>query len=225
MNHIGLVLYPRLTQLDLTGPFEVLTRIPDTKVHLLWHSLEPIAADSGLWLTPTMTFAECPNLDVVMVPGGAGIPAVLEDEALLSFLARQGAQAKWVTSVCTGALALGQAGLLQGYAATTHWAYLDVLVGVGARALDRRVVIDRNRVTAGGVTAGIDFGLTLAAALAGEDVAHLIQLGLEYDPAPPFNSGHPRAASAAHIATMRERVSARHDRCVALIEQRAARAR
>jgi cyclohexyl-isocyanide hydratase len=193
-TNIGMLLYPGLTQLDLTGPFEVLHRVPGAEVHLLWKTLDPVVADSKLGLLPSMTLAACPKLDVVFVPGGAGQIALMEDDAVLSFLEEQGRSARYVTSVCTGALVLGAAGLLEGYDAATHWAFMDLLPMFGARPVRRRVVIDRNRVTGGGVTAGIDFGLRLAAELAGEGAAKAIQLGLEYDPEPPFRSGHPDVA-------------------------------
>lgn len=202
---IGMLLYPGLTQLDLTGPFEVLHRIPDTAVHLVWKDLRPVHADSGLGLVPTMTLADCPPLDVVFVPGGHGQVALMTDEVVLEFLRRHGATARYVTSVCTGALVLGAAGLLGGYAAATHWAFVELLPAFGARHAAGRVVVDRNRITGGGVTAGIDFALRLAAELAGEDVARAIQLGLEYDPAPPFASGHPDVADPALVAQLRER--------------------
>lgn len=200
---IGMLLFPRLTQLDLTGPFEVLHRIPDTKVHLVWKDLQPVYADSGLGLLPTTTFADCPALDVVMVPGGHGQMALMNDPVVLDFLRLHGATARYVTSVCTGSLVLGAAGLLAGYDATSHWAFTELLPAFGARPVRGRVVVDRNRITGGGVTAGIDFGLRLAAELAGEDVAKAIQLNLEYDPAPPFRSGHPDVADPVLVAQLR----------------------
>lgn len=199
-THIGLLLYPGLTQLDLTGPYEVLHRLPDTKVHLLWKTLDIIESDSGLGLRPTTRLDECPELDVVMVPGGFGQMALMEDTTVLGFLARHGETAKWVTSVCTGALLLGAAGLLRGYEATTHWHYHSLLSMFGAIPKEARVVVDRNRITGGGVTAGIDFGLRLAAIMAGEEHAKGIELGLEYDPEPPFGCGHPRRADPKLVA-------------------------
>src|SRR5512142_1837873 len=198
---IGFLLFPRLTQLDLTGPFEVLSRLPGAQLHLLARERGPVLAEGGLTLLPTGTLEDAPALDVVCVPGGAGVNAVLEDDAALDWLAAQGARARWVTSVCTGALALGAAGLLRGYLATTHWMSIDLLPIFGATPLAERVVVDRNRVTGGGVTAGIDFGLTLAARLAGEEVARRIALGLEYAPAPPF-PGSPRSAAPALVTRM-----------------------
>ena len=202
--HIGMLLFPNLTQLDLTGPFEVLTRVPDARVHLVWKTREPVAADSGIAIVPNATLADCPPLDVVFVPGGGGVTPLLDDEEVLGFLRAQGEKARYVTSVCTGSLLLGAAGLLRGYEATTHWAYMDLLPLVGARPARGRVVFDRNRVTGGGVTAGIDFGLRLAAALSSEDAARVIELMIEYDPEPPY-TGHPDRADPAHVARVRKR--------------------
>jgi cyclohexyl-isocyanide hydratase len=207
-THIGMLLYPGLTQLDLTGPFEVLHRVPGARVHLVWKDTRPVVADSGLGLVPTTAFADCPPLDVVFVPGGDGQRAVMADPIVLDFLRRHGARARYVTSVCTGALILGAAGLLDGYAATTHWAFVELLPRFGARPAPGRVVVDRDRITGGGVTAGIDFALRLAAELAGERAARAIQLGLEYDPAPPFASGHPSVAEPALVAELRQRFAA-----------------
>jgi cyclohexyl-isocyanide hydratase len=201
--HVGMLLYPGLTQLDLTGPYEVLHRVPDAKVHLVWKTLDPVVADSGLTLVPSATLEACPKLDVVFVPGGSGQTALMEDKGVLGFLREQGSGARWVTSVCTGSLLLGAAGLLTGYEAATHWAFMDLLPLFGAKPVRRRVVVDRNRVTGGGVTAGIDFGLRIAAELAGEDFAKGVQLGLEYDPEPPFRCGHPDVAEPAVLARVR----------------------
>lgn len=205
---IGMLLYPDLTQLDLTGPFEVLHRVPDARVHLVWKDMQPVRADSGLALLPTTTLADCPPLDIVFVPGGRGQVALMTDQPVLDFLRSQGRTARYITSVCTGALILGAAGLLTGYDATTHWAFVQLLPAFGARHVPGRVVVDRNRITGGGVTAGIDFGLRLVAELAGEDVAKAIQLGIEYDPAPPFRSGHPDVADPELVAKVRKRLSA-----------------
>lgn len=208
--HVGMLLYPGLTQLDLTGPFEVLHRVPDVHVHLLWKSLEPVTADSGLRLGPSATLAGCPALDVIFVPGGGGQAAFMQDEEVLGFLRDHGARARFVTAVCTGSLLLGVAGLLEGYGAATHWAFMDLLPSVGAKPVRRRVVVDRNRITGGGVTAGIDFGLTLAAQLSAESTAKAIQLALEYDPAPPFRAGHPDVADPEIVAVVRRRFEESH---------------
>jgi cyclohexyl-isocyanide hydratase len=195
---IGLLVFPGLTQLDLTGPYEVLSRLSDTRVHLLWKTLEPVMSDRGLTLQPTLTLAECGPLDVLLVPGGPAVVAVMEDEEVLAFLREQAQRARYVTSVCTGALVLGAAGLLRGYRATTHWASLEFLPALGAVPCAQRIVVDRNRITGGGVTAGIDFALQLAAE------ARMIQLQMEYNPAPPFDSGHPERASAETVAATRQ---------------------
>lgn len=192
--HIGLILFPNLTQLDAMGPFEVFSRIPDATVHLIAHDLGTVTSDTGLRLLPTTTFEECPNLDVLCVPGGPGQTEVMEDALLLDFLRTQGAQARYVTSVCTGSLLLGAAGLLNGYKATSHWSCIDDLALFGAIPTYERVVQDRNRFTGGGVTAGIDFALTLVAELVAPEGAKLLQLALEYDPAPPFDVGSPHKA-------------------------------
>jgi cyclohexyl-isocyanide hydratase len=214
---IGMLLYPGLTQLDLTGPFEVLHRIPGARVHLVWKDLDPVRADSGLALLPTTRLAACPPLDVVMVPGGSGQVPLMDDAEVLGWLRAQARSARYLTAVCTGALLLGQAGLLEGYRATTHWAFTELLAGFGATFTPGRVVIDRDRITGGGVTAGIDFGLTLAAALAGEPAARAIQLGIEYDPAPPFASGHPDRAEPALVEVVRARL---HERGAARFARR-----
>ncbi|HEY9804767.1 MAG TPA: DJ-1/PfpI family protein [Leptolyngbyaceae cyanobacterium] len=191
---IGIVLFSGVTQLDFTGPYEVFTRFPNINLYLLSNSLEPIRSDRGLTFLPDTTFAQAPNLDVLFVPGGPGINAKLEDKDFLKFLKTQGEQARYVTSVCTGALLLAAAGLLEGYRATTHWLFLDLLAMFGVEVVKQRIVIDGNRITGGGVTAGIDFGLAIAAELYGETLAQEIQLQIEYNPQPPFNSGSPDTA-------------------------------
>ncbi len=206
--HIGMLLYPGLTQLDLTAPFELMHRIPDAQVHLVWKDTAPVRADSGLAILPSATLDGCPPLDIVFAPGGAGQLPLMTDPVVLGFLRDRGRTARYVTSVCTGALLLGAAGLLDGYAATTHWAFVDLLPQFGARPAPGRVVVDRNRITAGGVTAGLDFGLRLATELAGERLAQALQLGLEYDPDPPFRSGHPSVADPALVAEVRARLAA-----------------
>lgn len=213
---IGFLLFNGLTQLDFAGPFEVLSRVPGARVHLVADSLDAITADTGLRLLPTTTYEECPQLNVLCVPGGPHVESVYENEAALDFLRKQGAQADYVTSVCTGSLILGAAGLLKGYKATSHWSSVGLLGHFDAVPTKGRVVTDRNRITGGGVTAGIDFGLTVAAALAGDQAAKMIQLGLEYDPKPPFNSGHPDVAEKevinAVMTAMQERLDTRFKR-------------
>ncbi|MBM3642920.1 MAG: DJ-1/PfpI family protein [Alphaproteobacteria bacterium] len=191
---IGFLLFPNLTQLDLTGPYEVLSALPGSRTHLVWKDRSPVAAGGGLQLVPSATFADCPQLDLICVPGGVGVSAVMEDADALAFVRRQAAGARYVTSVCTGALVLGAAGLLRGKRATTHWMSRRFLPNFGAIRVDERVVRDGNLFTGGGVTAGIDFGLVVAAEVAGPEVAQAIQLRIEYAPAPPFDSGSPERA-------------------------------
>jgi cyclohexyl-isocyanide hydratase len=206
--HIGLLVFPQVQQLDLTGPYEVFASIPDARVHLIWRSTQPVVAATGLVLGPTTTYDDCPQLDVLCVPGGVGINALLRDAETLAFVRRQAAGARYVTSVCTGALVLGAAGLLRGKRATTHWGSHDLLAGYGATPVKARVVRDGNLFTGGGVTAGIDFALTLAAELVGRDAAQAIQLHLEYAPEPPFDAGTPETAPAAVLALVRKRSAA-----------------
>ena len=191
---VGMVLFPGLTQLDLTGAYEVLARMPDTRVHLVASTLDPVRSEWGLTILPDATFGDAPPLDVLCVPGGWGVNGRLDDDELLDFLRTRADHARYITSVCSGSLLLGAAGLLRGYRATTHWLSLDLLPLLGAEAVRQRVVRDRNRVTGAGVTAGIDFALALAAELFGPATAQRIQLAIEYAPAPPFDSGSPDTA-------------------------------
>ena len=207
--NIGFVLFPNVTQLDFTGPLQVLHRLPDSKTHIVANTREPVPSDCGLGLVPTTTFAECEPLDLVCVPGGYGVSGAIADPATIDFVRRQGARAKYVTSVCTGAFVLGVAGLLKGKRATTHWAYTGLLPMVGATFEKARVVRDGNVFTGGGVTAGIDFALTVAAEIAGTEAAQRIQLSIEYDPAPPFSSGNPDVAPPPVRAHMAERFGSR----------------
>lgn len=204
---IGMVIFPRLTQLDMTGPYEVLARMPNTKVHLVAHSIAPVKTDRGMEIMPTVTFVDCPQLDLVMVPGGPGQQDLMEDAEVLEFLRKQASGARYVTSVCTGSLVLGAAGLLKGKRATSHWAALEHLKPLGAIPVSDKVVMDGNVITGAGVTSGIDFALTVAALLEGEDVARQIQLQIEYDPSPPFNSGSPKTASAELLALVKGRLA------------------
>ncbi len=204
---IGLLLFPKVTQLDFTGPLQVFSSLPGAKVHLIWKRIEPVASDSVLTLTPTTTFADCPQLDVICVPGGIGTDDMVNDEEMLAFLRKQAEGARYVTSVCTGSLVLGAAGLLKGYRATAHWSAVDFLSTFGATPERTRVCIDRNRVTGGGVTAGIDFALTLVSLLHDRRTAETIQLRLEYNPAPPFNSGSPDTAPPEVLAFLKDRIA------------------
>jgi len=201
---IGILLFPNVTQLDATGPAQVLSRVPGAKVHMIWKTKEPIPTDAGFSILPTTTFAECPKLDVICVPGGAGQAALMTDEETLGFLRKQAEGARYVTSVCTGSLVLAAAGLLKGYKAGCHWAWREMLRPFGAEPVAERVVRDRNRITGGGVTAGIDFGFVVASELAGEEAAKMIQLFLEYDPKAPFDCGSPEKAGEARVAKARE---------------------
>ena len=190
---VAMLLYPGLTLLDLVGPQSALSM--HSKIHLVWKTRGAVTADTGIRIEPSATFDDCPQqLDILFVPGGFGTAAVMQDAEALAFLRDRGATAKYVTSVCSGSLILAAAGLLQGYKATSHWSALDMLAALGVEVVKARVVTDRNRVSGGGVTAGIDFGLTLLAKLRGEHAAKLSQLALEYDPAPPFDAGSPESA-------------------------------
>ena len=193
---IGMLLYPGLTLLDLVGPQAVLGW--HGRTHLLWKTLDPVLSDSGVAVRPTATLADCPaDLDVLFVPGGMGTAAVMEDADILGFLRDRGGRARYVTSVCWGSLLLAAAGLMRGYRATSHWAACEALAVMGVEVVRERVVIDRNRISGGGVTAGIDFGLVLLAQLRGETAAKMTQLMLEYDPQPPFDCGTPASAGSA----------------------------
>ncbi|MES2172009.1 MAG: DJ-1/PfpI family protein [Actinomycetota bacterium] len=204
---VGLLVFPDVTQLDLTGPLQVFSSVPGVEVHLVWKRVEPVPSDSPLVIIPTVTFAECPQLDVICVPGGYGTDELLNDAEVLEFVREQAAGARYVTSVCTGALVLGAAGLLRGYRATTHWTAMDSLAPFGAIPTDTRVCVDRNRITGGGVTAGIDFALTLVAELIDRQAAEAVQLRLEYNPRPPFDAGSPGTAPKAVVDAYRARIA------------------
>ena len=208
MDHqIGLLLFPDVQQLDLTGPYEVFAAVPRTVMHLVSRTMEPVRTSNGIVMLPTVLMDECPQLDVVCVPGGGGVDVLMTDEATLAFLRRQASDARFVTSVCTGALVLGAAGLLVGRRATTHWAAHDLLSAFGAIPTHGRVVRDGNVITGGGITAGIDFALTVVAELAGREAAEAVQLHLEYAPAPPFEAGDPATAPADVLAQVRARLA------------------
>jgi cyclohexyl-isocyanide hydratase len=205
---IVFLLFPNVTQLDLTGPAQVLSRLGNTRLDLVWKTLEPVPTDAGFSILPTATFADVPHADILCVPGGFGINDVIADDEAMGWVQSVGASATWVTSVCTGSLILGAAGLLDGYRAGCHWAQREMLTLFGAIPVDARTVVDRNRVTGGGVTAGIDFALTLTGMLRGEAHAKFVQLSLEYDPAPPFDSGSPANAGPEIVAAYQRRVQA-----------------
>lgn len=200
--HIGFVIYPGVIQLDFTGPYQVLSFPPNTQTHLIWKDLFPIESNEGLVLTPTTTFADCPPLDVICVPGGGlGQVDVMKDESVLSFIKQQATKAQYVTSVCTGSMILAAAGVLEEYRATCHWAFRDQLAALGIEVIPQRVVVDRNRVTGAGVTSGIDFAFTLLSLLCDEKTAKATQLMMEYAPKPPFSAGTPETAEA-EVMTM-----------------------
>ena len=191
---VGMLYYPRLTQLDLTGPYEVLSRMQDSEVRILWKDTAPVKTETGFCIVPTLRLRESPNLDVLVVPGGLGQQDLMEDDEISGFLRNQARTARYQVSVCTGSLILAAAGLLRGYRATCHWMFLSLLEPLGAIPTHERVVIDRNRITAAGVSAGIDCALQLVALLRGQQAAEAIQLQIEYDPQPPFNCGSPDRA-------------------------------
>ncbi len=191
---IGIVIYPGMTTLHIVGPQTVFAGLPNVDIHRVWKTLEPITGDDGMMIVPDTTFADCPPVDVICIGGGRGQSAIIDDAELLDFLKAQGAKAKFVTSVCGGSEFLARAGLLEGYRAATHWAARPLLAKWGVEVGTERVVVDRNRMTGGGVTAGIDFGLAVAEVLYGEDVAKISQLLMEYDPAPPYDVGSPEKA-------------------------------
>ncbi|KAA0685688.1 DJ-1/PfpI family protein [Neorhizobium sp. P12A] len=215
--NIGFLIFPGITQLDFTGPFEVLSRLgtppslsatskySHARTHVVAKTMQPVSSDRGLGFLPTCTFQNCPPLDLICVPGGAGVVDALADLETVDFIRRQGSQASYITAVCVGSFLLGAAGLLKGRRATTHWAYADLLPLTGAVREKARVVRDGNVFTSGGVTAGIDFAFSIVAELAGQDVAQAIQLGIEYDPSPPFEAGHPDKAPDAAISLMVQR--------------------
>jgi cyclohexyl-isocyanide hydratase len=219
---IGFLLFPGLTQLDLAGPFEVFARLDGVEIHVLWKTQEPVAADSGLQLLPTATLAVCPPLDLVCVPGGPGVAELIRDMEVLAFLRRMAETAGYVTSVCTGSLVLGAAGLLEGRRAACHWLSRPLLAEFGAEPVAQRVVVDGPVITGGGVTAGIDFALAVVAELRGRRAAEAIQLAIEYDPHPPFDAGSPDRADADLVAELRVSTAARQEERAALVRTAAA---
>lgn len=204
---VAFLLFPNVTQLDLTGPAQVLSRLGNVTLDLVWANREPVPTDAGFAIQPTATFADVRQADILCVPGGMGVTDVIADADAMAWVRAVGAEARWVTSVCTGSLILGAGGLLKGYRAATHWAWRDYLALFGAEMVPERVVIDRNRVTGGGVTAGIDFALTLMAEVRGPAFAKAVQLAFEYDPAPPFDAGSPEKAGPDLVATYTRRAN------------------
>jgi cyclohexyl-isocyanide hydratase len=204
---IGFLLYPQVTQLDMTGPAQVLSRLLNSRSHFVWKTTDPVPSDAGFSLVPTHTFETYPQLDLVCVPGGPGQQKLMRDQAVLDWLESQGQQAQWVTSVCSGSLLLGAAGLLDGYRAASHWNYRQYLPMFGATVDEARVCRDRNRITGGGVTAGIDLALQVVAAVRGDDEAREITLLLEYAPQPPFACGRPEDAQEALVERVKRRLA------------------
>lgn len=201
--HLVMLAFPKMTQLDLTGPFEVFARCPELEIDLVWKTTDPVGDASGLHILPTRTFADCPMADILFVPGGPGQLDLMDDTETLDFLVRQATNARYVASACTGSLILAAAGLLTGYRATCHWSAIEQLALFGAIPVTDRVVSDRNRVTGAGVSAGIDLALTLAGELFGFDHAQRVQLSMEYAPEPPFSAGSLATANPKTVAEMR----------------------
>lgn len=204
--NIVFVLFDNVTQLDFAGPVQFLSRLPSGKVFVVSKDGGAVTTDSGFSILPGGSFADCPQADIICVPGGHGVRQAITDNSIVDFVRDQAKGAAWITSVCTGAFILGAAGLLDGKRAGTHWAYTHLLPLFGASHEKARVVRDGNLVTAGGVTSGIDFALELVAMISGDDVARTIQLALEYDPAPPFKGGTPATAEPTILSGLRERV-------------------
>ncbi len=207
-TRIAFLLFPQVTQLDLTGPVQVLSRLGNARLDLVWKTRDPVMTDAGFAIVPTATLDEVSHANILCVPGGLGVNGVITDGVVMDWVASIGRGADWVTSVCTGSLILGAAGLLEGYRAGCHWSQRHMLPLFGATPVAERVVIDRNRLTGGGVTAGIDFALRLTALLRGEAHAKAVQLSLEYDPEPPFDSGSPERAEPAIVAAVQRRMQA-----------------
>lgn len=221
IKHIGLLAFPGMTLLDFVGPYEVFCQLPNITIYTVAVALEPIVVSGGLRIIPNTLIANCPTLDLIMAPGGGGVNNAMYDQTLLNFLRSQAQNASYITSVCTGALILGAAGLLKGYRATTHWLSLDLLHYFGAIPSPNRVVVDRNRITGGGVTAGIDFALLVVSEIFGADEAKRIQLYLEYNPSPPFHAGHPSIADTALVQSVSEQGAALHKQREILVKEAA----
>lgn len=197
---VAFLVFPNVTQLDLTGPAQVLSRLGNTTLNLVWKNTDPVPTDAGFPLLPTATFEEIQSADILCVPGGLGTMEIMQDQEVLDWLRQVAGDASWVTSVCTGSLVLGAAGLLKGYRSACHWASIDQLAFFDAIPVRERIVEDRNRFSGGGVTSGIDFALSLAARIRDEEFAKFIQLSIEYDPNPPFDAGAPEKVSPEILA-------------------------
>ena len=216
---LGILIFPNIQQLDLTGPYEVFASAKGAEVVLVWKDRNPVMSSTGLPLTATASFDDCPPLDVICIPGGGGVNALLEDRAVIDFVRDRAEKARYVTSVCSGAIVLGAAGLLKSKRATTHWYARDFLAAFGAIPVDKRIVEDGALITAGGVTSGIDFGLLVLARLLGQEEAETVQLQLEYAPAPPFRSGTPGEASLQVLARARDRLGATRAARAAIVQR------
>ena len=200
---IGFLIYPGVVQLDVMGAYQVLAFPPNANIHLICQTTDPIVSNEGLIITPTTTFDDCPQLDVICVPGGGiGQVEVMQSKETIDFLQRISKTARYITSVCTGSLVLAKANLLDGYKATCHWAFREHLAALGVEVVTERIVIDRTRITGAGVTSGIDFALTLTSLLWGEDVAKMTQLMMEYNPQPPFDAGSPETADKSVVKSL-----------------------
>lgn len=208
MTTVGFLLFPGVQFLDFAGPYEIFAVLPDCEIRLFWKTLEPIPCSTGVLLHPNAMLNDYQPLDVLCIPGGTGINALLLDNEVVHWVEQEVAKAQWITSVCTGALLLGVAGLLEGRRATTHWRYHNLLSIFNATPVQERVVQDGNLITGGGVTAGIDFALAVVAALRGQPVAEAIQLALEYAPSPPFQAGQPKQAPTAVLRAVESRTQA-----------------
>jgi cyclohexyl-isocyanide hydratase len=204
--NIVFVLFDNVTQLDFTGPVQFLSRLPGAQVHVVSKDGQAVTTDCGFSILPRSGFADCPQANILCVPGGHGVRDAITDPVIVDFVRQQAKGADYITSVCTGAFILGAAGMLQGKKATCHWAYTQLLPLLGATHKPARVVRDGNLITAGGVTSGIDFALDLIAAISGEDVARTIQLALEYDPVPPFGGGSLASSSEETVGILRAHV-------------------
>ena len=220
---VGLLVFPNLTQLDMTGPYEVFCRMPGAKVHLIAPTLDPQPSEHGLPIQPTTTYAACPRLDALVVPGGFGVNALLNDDETLEFVREKAEGAAYLGSVCTGSLVLGAAGLLVGKRATSHWMSRDLLAELGAEPVAERVVVDGRIMTGGGITAGIDFALRMVEAIRGRAVAEEIQLAMEYDPSPPFGAGSPASADPGTVDALREKWAPYQDDRRRLVREAAAK--
>lgn len=218
---VGLLVFPNITQLDMTGPLQVFSSVPGIDIYLIWKRVEAVPSDTVLTIMPTVSFSDCPQLDVICVPGGIGTDDLLSDDEVLNFLRKQAEGASYITSVCTGSLVLAAAGLLKGYRAATHWNAVEALALFGVTVSRERVCVDRNRITGGGITAGIDLGLIVVAELIDRTTAEAAQLRMEYNPAPPFEAGSPDTAPAEVLALTKERMAKSQMRRIELVKQAA----